>query len=179
MEGRLSAAELKQLIREVPDFPSEGISFKDVTPLLANQTALRSAVDLLQAQLEPASAVDIVVGAEARGFLLGPAIAMRLGAGFVPARRPGKLPGHTESAEYQLEYGIDALHVHRDAFDHGARVLVHDDLIATGGTAAAIAGLVESLGGVIVAYSFLVELTALRGRERLASPVHSLIEFER
>ncbi len=179
METELSAVELKQLIREVPDFPGAGISFKDATPLLASPPGLRAAIELLHEQLEPIGAIDIVVGAEARGFLLGPALATRLGAGFVPARRPGKLPGRTESAEYQLEYGIDALHVHRDAFEHGARVLVHDDLIATGGTAAAIAELVESLGGSIVAYSFLVELTALRGRERLDGPVLSLIEFER
>jgi len=179
MEAAPSAAELKRLIREVPDFPSEGTSFKDATPLLASPAALSSAVDLLHRQIEPAGSIEMVVGAEARGFLLGPALATRLDAGFVPARRPGKLPGRTESAEYQLEYGIDALHVHRDAFEHGARVLVHDDLIATGGTAAAIAELVESLGGAIVAYSFLIELTALRGRERLDAPVHSLIEFER
>jgi len=176
MSPELTAAELKGLIRGVPDFPQPGIEFKDTTPLLASPAALRSAIALLSEALgEVSGPVDLVVGAEARGFVLGPALAAALGAGFIPARRPGKLPLRTESAEYELEYGIDALHVHSDAFEHGRRVVIHDDLIATGGTAAAIGEVVESLGGEIVAYSFLIELAALRGRDRLRAPVYSLI----
>lgn len=173
----ISAAQLRAMIRDVPDFPRRGIVFRDVTPLLADPRALRSAMALLAEQLADLGKVDLVVGAEARGFLLGPAIAARLRAGFVPARRPGKLPWSTESVEYQLEYGLDALHVHSDAFEGGARVVVHDDLIATGGTAAAIGELVEKLGGEVVGYSFLVELADLGGRERLGAPVRSLIEI--
>ena len=179
MGAELTATELKGLIRGVPDFPQPGIEFKDTTPLLARPAALRSAIALLSKQLqEAAGPFDLVVGAEARGFVLGPAIATALDAGFIPARRPGKLPLRTESAEYELEYGIDALHLHSDALEHGRRVVIHDDLIATGGTAAAIGEVVESLGGEIVAYSFLIELTALHGRGRLRAPVHSLIECD-
>jgi len=179
MSAELTATELKGLIRGVPDFPQPGIEFKDATPLLASPVALRSAIALLSKQLQQAAGpFDLVVGAEARGFVLGPAIATALDAGFIPARRPGKLPLRTESAEYELEYGIDALHLHSDALEHGRRVVIHDDLIATGGTAAAIGEVVESLGGEIVAYSFLIELTALHGRSRLRAPVHSVIECD-
>jgi adenine phosphoribosyltransferase len=178
MRVEMTAAELSALVEEVPDFPAPGISFKDAAPLLADPAALRSAVALLTEQLRGVGSFDLIVGAEARGFLLGPAIATGLGAGFVPARRPGKLPRPTESTSYELEYGLNALHVHSDAFESGARVVVHDDLIATGGTAAAITGLVESLGGEVVAYSFLIELTALSGRQRLRAPTHSLLKFD-
>jgi adenine phosphoribosyltransferase len=179
MSANLTVAELKGLIRGVPDFPQPGIDFKDATPLFANPVALRSAADLLLADLRPvAGDVDLVVGAEARGFILGPVLATALGAGFIPVRRPGKLPAEAESVEYRLEYGVDALQVHSDALQNGRRVVVHDDLIATGGTAAAIAELVEKLGGEVIAYSFLIELTHLHGRERLRAPVHSLIELE-
>lgn len=174
----MDAADLQRLVRPVPDFPREGICFRDVTPLFADPAALRRAVELLAGQLEEAGSVAMVVGAEARGFVLGSALAVALGAGFVPARRPGKLPRETESVAYQLEYGLDALDVHADAIAPGARVVVHDDLIATGGTAAAIGELVAKLGGEVVAYSFLVELTALNGRRRLTAPVHSLIHFD-
>jgi adenine phosphoribosyltransferase len=169
--------DLATLIREVPDFPRPGVLFRDVTPLLADPVALRSAVDLLAAEVEHEGRIDLVVGAEARGFLLGPALAMRLGAGFVPARRAGKLPGATESVAYELEYGEAELHIHADSIPPGAHVLVHDDLIATGGTAAAVAELVERRGGKVVAFAFLVELTALAGRDELSAPTYSLLRF--
>ncbi len=172
-----SIAELSGLIREIPDFPRPGIIFRDATPLFADREALRSAVELLAAKVEPQGPVDLVVGAEARGFILGPALAIRLGAGFVPARRPGKLPAATERVTYGLEYGEAELHVHADAISPGDRVLVHDDLIATGGTAAAVAELVERRGGRVVAFAFLIELTALHGRDRLRAPTHALLEF--
>jgi adenine phosphoribosyltransferase len=170
-------AALRQLIRSVPDFPRPGIVFRDATPLFADPAALRGAVELLAARLAGAGPVDVVFGAEARGFILGPALAIRLGAGFVPARRAGKLPAATERATYELEYGAAELHVHTDAIVPGARVVVHDDLIATGGTAAALGEIVERLGGEVVAYGFLIELAGLAGRERLAAPTHSLIDF--
>jgi adenine phosphoribosyltransferase len=169
--------DLAALIREIPDFPRPGILFRDVTPLLADPAALPSAVDLLASEVEREGPVDLVVGAEARGFLLGPALAIRLGAGFVPARRAGKLPAATESVTYELEYGEAELHVHTEAIPPGARVLVHDDLIATGGTAAAVAELVERRGGKVVAFAFLVELTDLSGRDGLTAPTHSLLRF--
>ena len=134
-------------------------------------------MQLLAERLAGEGPVDVVFGAEARGFILGPALAMQLGAGFVPARRAGKLPAATERAVYELEYGAAELHVHTDALAPGARVLVHDDLIATGGTAAALGEVVERLGGEVVAYGFLIELTALAGRARLGAPAHSLIDF--
>jgi adenine phosphoribosyltransferase len=169
---------LRGLIREVPGFPRPGIVFYDVTPLFAEPAALAAAVELLAAEVEAAGPVDLVVGAEARGFILGPALAVRLGAGFVPARRQGKLPASTERAAYELEYGAAELHVHTDAIGPGARVLVHDDLIATGGTAAALGEIVEALGGEVVANAFLAELTGLAGRDRLPAPTHSLIAFD-
>ena len=171
-------AALRELIRSVPDFPRPGIVFRDATPLLADPAALRGAVELLAERLAGEGPVDVVFGAEARGFILGPALAMRLGAGFVPARRAGKLPVATERAAYELEYGAAELHVHTDAIVPGARVVVHDDLIATGGTASALGEIVERLGGEVVAYSFLIELTDLAGRERLGAPTHSLIDFQ-
>jgi len=170
-------ATLRELIRSVPDFPRPGIVFRDATPLFADPAALRCAVDLLVERLAEEGPVDIVFGAEARGFILGPALAMRLGAGFVPARRQGKLPAATERATDPLEYGAAELHVHADAIAPGARVVVHDDLIATGGTAAALGEIVERLGGEVVAYGFLIELTALAGRTRLTAPIHALIDF--
>ncbi|HVT00274.1 MAG TPA: adenine phosphoribosyltransferase [Solirubrobacterales bacterium] len=174
----LEVAELRALIRSVPDFPRPGICFRDATPLFADPAALRSAVDLLAERVEPAGPVDVVVGAEARGFILGPALAVRLGAGFVLARREGRLPAATEREAYELEYGEAELHVHTDAIAPGARVLVHDDLIATGGTAAALGALAHRLGGEVVAYAFLIELLALRGRDRLAAPTQALIAFD-
>jgi adenine phosphoribosyltransferase len=174
----LGIEQLRGLIRSIPDFPRPGIIFRDATPLFADPAALAGTVELLAAAVESAGPVDLVVGAEARGFILGPALAVRLGAGFVPARREGKLPAATERAAYELEYGSAELHVHADAIPPGARVLVHDDLIATGGTAAALGEITRRLGGEVVAFSFLVELTALRGRDRLPAPTHSLITFD-
>jgi adenine phosphoribosyltransferase len=169
---------LRAFIRDIPDFPEPGIEFKDITPLLLDPRALDDAVDGLSRLAEPLG-VDFVVAPEARGFILGGALARQIGAGFVPARRPGKLPHETVSTEYKLEYGINALEVHADAIAGGARVLVHDDLLATGGTAAALCELVEGFGAEVVACSFLIELRFLGGRERLAPrPVTSLIGFD-
>jgi adenine phosphoribosyltransferase len=169
--------DLSSFVREIPDFPKTGIIFKDITPLLLDAAALDAAVAGL-AQLTTPLEVDLVVAAEARGFILGGALARELGAGFVPVRKPGKLPHETIAAEYTLEYGIDALEVHADALAGGTRVLIHDDLLATGGTAAAMAELVGELGGVVVGCAFLVELAFLGGRERLAPhPVQALITY--
>jgi adenine phosphoribosyltransferase len=163
----VSTVDLKSFVRDIPDFPRPGIVFKDITPLLLDPAALDQAVSELASLARPLS-VDLVVAAEARGFILGAALARELGAGFVPARKPGKLPSETVSAEYTLEYGIDALEMHADALAGGIRVLVHDDLLATGGTAAAVCALVEELGAVVAGCAFLVELSFLRGRARLA-----------
>jgi adenine phosphoribosyltransferase len=159
--------DLHAFIRDIPDFPTPGIVFKDISPLLLNARALEAAVSGLAALAAPL-AVDYVVAAEARGFILGGALARELGAGFVPARRPGKLPHETVSAKYALEYGINALEVHADALAGGARVLVHDDLLATGGTAGALCELVEGLGAEVAGCAFLIELSFLGGRQRLA-----------
>lgn len=174
----MSALDLRPFIRDIPDFPRPGIMFRDITPLLLDARALAAAIEGLCELTEPL-AVDLVVAAEARGFILGAALARALGAGFVPARKPGKLPYRTVSAEYALEYGIDALEMHADALAGGTRVLVHDDLLATGGTAGALCELVTGLGAQIAGCAFLVELTFLGGRPRLAPhSVHSLISFE-
>ena len=162
----MTEPDLRALIRDIPDFPTAGILFKDITPLLLDPAAVRSSVEQLAEWSRPRG-VDFVVAAEARGFILGAALALELGAGFVPARKPGKLPSETVSAEYILEYGVDALEMHADALADGARVLIHDDLLATGGTARALAELVEELGGSVVGFAFLVELGFLEGRRRL------------
>jgi adenine phosphoribosyltransferase len=175
----VTSVELRGFIRDIPDFPSPGILFHDITPLLLDPGALDAAVAALAAQVT-ATEIDFVVAAEARGFILGAALARELHAGFVPARKPGKLPGDTVSAEYTLEYGVDALEVHADAFADGAKVLVHDDLLATGGTAGALCDLVADLGAEIVGCAFLIELTFLNGRRQLSPhPVYSLIEYDR
>jgi adenine phosphoribosyltransferase len=170
--------DLRDRIRDIPGFPKPGIVFKDITPLLADAEGLDAAVTRLAdlgRDLEP----EIVIGAEARGFLLGAALARELGAGFVLARKPGKLPHTTVRAEYLLEYGTDALELHSDAVAAGARVLVHDDLLATGGTARALCSLVEQLGGVVVGCAFLLELAFLGGRQALAPhEVRTLITFD-
>lgn len=179
MPVRLPAhpVDLRALIREIPDFPTPGIAFKDITPLMADARALADGVGRLADYARPLQ-VDCVVAAEARGFLLGPALALELGAGFVLARKPGKLPYETVSAEYLLEYGAGQLELHSDAVASGRRVLVHDDLLATGGTAAALCELVEQLGGEVVGCGFLIELADLGGRERLAPhDVHALITY--
>jgi adenine phosphoribosyltransferase len=170
--------DLRAFIRDIPDFPQPGIVFKDISPLLLDARAFDAAVDGL-AELTAPLAIDLVLAPEARGFILGGALARQLGAGFVPARRPGKLPHETVAAEYALEYGINVLEVHADALAGGARVLVHDDLLATGGTALALCELAERLGGQVMACAFLIELSFLRGREQLAPrPVLALIGYE-
>jgi adenine phosphoribosyltransferase len=173
-----SGVNLRAFVRDIPDFPRPGIVFRDITPLLLDPRALDGAVARLVRFAQPLE-IDLVVAAEARGFILGGALARALGAGFVPARKPGKLPHDTVSAEYALEYGIDALEVHADALAGGARVLIHDDLLATGGTAGALCELVSGLGADIAACAFLVELSFLGGRERLAPHhVHALIDYD-
>jgi len=162
----VTAVDLRSRIRDVPDFPRPGIVFKDIMPLLADAGALREAVEQLAAYAEPRRP-DLILGAEARGFILGAALAYRLGCGFVAARKPGKLPWHTVSVEYALEYGTDSLEVQQDALSAGTRVLVHDDVLATGGTARAKVDLVERLGGIVVGVAFLVELAFLDGRQQL------------
>jgi adenine phosphoribosyltransferase len=175
---RRSGVDLRAFVRDIPDFPRPGIVFRDITPLLLDPRALDAAVARLVRFAEPLE-IDLVVAAEARGFILGGALARAMGAGFVPARKPGKLPHDTVSAEYALEYGIDALEVHADALAGGARVLIHDDLLATGGTAGALCSLVSGLGAEIAACAFLVELSFLGGRERLAPHhVHALIDYD-
>jgi adenine phosphoribosyltransferase len=173
----MNTHDLRRYVREIADFPSPGILFRDITPLLLEPAALDCAVTSMATTMQ-ATPVDLVVAAEARGFILGAALARELGAGFVPARKPGKLPGDTISAEYVLEYGVDALEVHADAFTGGARVVVHDDLLATGGTAGALCDLVAGLGGRVVGCVFLIELSFLGGRARLEPlPVHTLIDY--
>jgi adenine phosphoribosyltransferase len=157
---------LKAAIREVPNWPKKGILFYDVTTLLKRADAFRAAIDALIAP-DREKQVDIVVGIEARGFIFAPTVAYALGAGFVPVRKPGKLPAATFRATYELEYGSDSLEIHQDAIEPGQRVLIVDDLIATGGTARAVAELVERMGGTIVGLAFLVELDFLKGREKL------------
>jgi adenine phosphoribosyltransferase len=169
--------DLKALIRDVPDFPKPGIVFKDIMPLLADPDALRFTVDQLAEWMEPKKP-DLILGAEARGFITGGALACRLGCGFVAARKPGKLPWRTVSAKYALEYGYDVLELHADAIHGGQRVVVHDDLLATGGTAKAKCELVEQLGGEVVGVAFIISLDFLNGRERLADyDVFSLIHY--
>ena len=169
---------LKELIREVPDFPKPGINFYDITTLLKHPEGLRGTVDALCAEFK-GEQVDAVVGIEARGFIFAPAMAYHLGAGFVPARKPGKLPSECASVSYDLEYGQDALQIHSDAVGAGHRVVIADDLLATGGTAQAVVRLVEQLGGQVVGLAFVVELEFLPGREKLAGyDVRSLIKYQ-
>lgn len=171
LERRLRAA-----LRDVPDFPRPGIVFKDITPLLADAALFG---DTVRALAEQAGGADLVVGIESRGFIFGAPLALRLGCGFVPFRKPGKLPYRTQRVEYGLEYGSDALEAHVDAIVPGHRVLIVDDVLATGGTAAAAADLVRRLGGDVAGAAFVLELTALGGRARLGSlPVHVLVSFE-
>jgi adenine phosphoribosyltransferase len=173
----VTTIDLAAKIRDVPDFPEPGIVFKDIMPLVADPAALRETVDRLAEWAEPRRP-ELILGAEARGFILGGALALKLGCGFCAARRPGKLPWKTVSASYALEYGENALEVHADAFAGGTRVLVHDDVLATGGTVKAILDLVGQLGGEVVGVAFLAELTFLNGRDRLVGyDLHSLIQY--
>ncbi len=164
-------------IRDIPDFPHEGIIFRDITPLLQDAAALKQAIDTLKEKLEPYD-FDVIVAPEARGFILGAPLAYSLGKGFVPARKPGKLPGKTRRMTYELEYGTDALEIHADAIAPGQKVLVLDDLLATGGTIISTIKLVEAEGGEVVATAFLIELLDLNGRELLEKyPVISLLQY--
>jgi adenine phosphoribosyltransferase len=177
MDIQAQVDALKAAIRDVPDFPKTGIVFKDITTLLKDAALFRRTADLL-AVLCGDRPVDKVVAIESRGFILGGVLATRLGAGFVPVRKPGKLPAKTLSASYALEYGTDTLEIHEDALAKGERVLIVDDVIATGGTARAVGDLVDRLGAQVVAYAFLVELTFLNGREKLPGrEVLSLIRY--
>ena len=168
---------LKDFVRDVPDFPKPGILYRDITPLLNDPSALGTAVAGLAERYGDAR-IDVVAAAEARGFLFGLPLAMELGVGFVPIRKPGKLPYETRTVEYELEYGTDALEIHVDAFTQGQRVLIVDDLLATGGTVAACCDLVEAAGAVVVACAFLIDLTFLEGANRLAPrEVFSLLQY--
>jgi len=172
------AVDLKRFVRDIPDFPQPGIVFRDITPLLLHAEALDQTVNGL-GRLAAGLEVDFVLAPEARGFILGGALARELGSGFIPARRPGKLPHETISAEYALEYGVNGLEMHADALGGGARVLVHDDLLATGGTALALCQLAEQRGAQVVGCSFLIELGFLRGRARLEPyPVLALLQYQ-
>jgi adenine phosphoribosyltransferase len=169
--------ELKQRIRSVPDFPKPGILFYDVTTLLQDVDGFKMAVDAM-AEPHEAARIDLIVGIESRGFIFGAALAERLGAGFAPVRKPGKLPSTTRSIAYELEYGTDALEIHDDAVDKGQRVLIVDDLLATGGTASATVDLVRQLGGDVVGVQFLIELVALNGRDRLkGEKVNAVLKY--
>jgi adenine phosphoribosyltransferase len=170
--------DLKALIREVRDFPKAGINFYDITTLLKHPEGLRKTVDALASAFE-GEKVDAIIGIEARGFIFAPAIAYHMGTGFVPVRKPRKLPSETASISYDLEYGQDTLEIHRDAIGDGHRVIIADDLLATGGTAKAVIDLVEQLGGTVVGLVFVVELEFLPGREKLAGyDVRSLIKYQ-
>jgi adenine phosphoribosyltransferase len=169
--------DLKAKIRDVPDFPKPGVVFKDIMPLLSDREALRETVERIAEWAAPREP-DVVLGAEARGYITGGALACRLGCGFVPARKPGKLPWRTVAVKYALEYGFDQLEVHADSIRPGQRVLVHDDVLATGGTARATVELVEQLGGEVVGLPFIIELAFLNGREQVQGyDVYSLIEY--
>ncbi len=169
--------DLKKLIREVPDFPKKGILFYDITTLLKDKSGFKKVIDTLTDQIRPFGA-DVVLGIEARGFIFAPALAYNLGAGFVPVRKPKKLPAETERISYELEYGLDTLEIHKDAVQPGMRVVIADDLLATGGTALATIRLVEKLGGTVAGASFVVELDGLKGRDRLAGyDVVSLLRY--
>ncbi|QQS49053.1 MAG: adenine phosphoribosyltransferase [Acidobacteriota bacterium] len=170
--------ELKKLIRHVPDFPKPGILFYDITTLLKDPYGLRTVIDRMTERFK-GERIDTVIGIEARGFIFAPALAYHLGAGFVPVRKPKKLPSEVESFSYELEYGTDTLEIHKDAVGEGHKVVIADDLLATGGTAEAVVKLVRKLGGDVVGLSFVVELEFLNGRQKLAGhDVHSLLKYQ-
>jgi adenine phosphoribosyltransferase len=173
----MTVAELRTYVRDIPDFPKPGIVFKDITPLLASGAALQAVVDAIAERYR--GSIDMVLGIESRGFIIGAAVAYRLGLGLALVRKPGKLPHHTHAARYELEYGSDTLEIHRDAFANKTRVLIVDDLLATGGTASAAIELVRRLDGEVAACAFIIELTFLNGRKRLDAPeVFSLIGYD-
>ncbi len=170
--------DLKKLIREVPDFPKPGILFYDITTLLKDPEGLRAVIDVLCDAVRDVE-FDVVAGIESRGFMFAPSVARLRGTGFIPVRKPGKLPAATEKMEYELEYGTDALEIHKDAIGEGTRVLIIDDLLATGGTASAVAHLVEKCGGKVAAAVFVVELDFLKGRDKLSGyDVRSLLHYD-
>ena len=168
---------LKQKIRTILDFPKQGILFRDITTLLADPEAFNSIIDLFVEHYKEEQ-IDLVVGIESRGFIIGAPLALRLGKGFIPVRKAGKLPGPTHGVEYDLEYGTDLVEVHQDAIESGSRVLMVDDLLATGGTMEGSTRLIEKAGGIITVYAFVIELIDLKGRNRLDKPVYSLVTFE-
>jgi adenine phosphoribosyltransferase len=171
-------SDLKKAIRTIVDFPKPGINFRDITTLLKNKEAFKKAVTLLAAKYRKEN-IDYVVAVEARGFILGGALAFKLGAGFIPVRKKGKLPGKTQSVSYQLEYGTDTLEIHEDAITPGSRILIVDDLLATGGTLKAVADLVQRLQGKIVGIAYLIDLTDLKGKEKLKGyNLTSVIKFK-
>ena len=169
--------DLKKKIRTIPDFPEPGILFRDITTLLSEPQAFREIIELFEAHYS-SEEIDLVVGVESRGFIIGAALALQLGKGFVPVRKAGKLPGPTHGVDYDLEYGTDRVEVHKDAFPSGSRILMVDDLIATGGTIEGSGQLIEKAGGIIVGYAFVIELIDLKGRDRLTRPIYSLVTFE-
>jgi adenine phosphoribosyltransferase len=169
--------DLRAFVRDIPDWPKEGVIFKDITPLLGNSQSFKYAIDMIADHFKDRE-IDAVLGAEARGFILASALAYKLGCGFIPARKPGKLPYNTLRAEYELEYGLDSLEMHEDAVKPNEKILVVDDVIATGGTAAAKVQLVEQLGGVVAGIAFLIELSFLNGRSKLSDyEIFSLITY--
>jgi len=168
---------LRKKIRTIPDFPKPGILFRDITTLLADPEAFNSVIDLFVEHYQEEQ-IDLVVGIESRGFIIGTPLALRLGKGFIPVRKAGKLPGPIHRVEYDLEYGTDLVEVHQDAIDPGSRVLMVDDLLATGGTMKGSSRLIEKAGGIITGYAFVIELIDLKGRNRLDKPVYSLVTFE-
>ena len=177
LTGSQSLMDLKSLIRDIPDFPKPGIMFRDITTLLRDAKGLRYTIDSLTEKCAPFSP-DYIVGMESRGFIFGCPLADRLGAGFIPVRKPGKLPGAVHRIEYELEYGTDCLEIHQDALPTGSKVLIVDDLIATGGTAAATANLLVKTGCELVGFAFVIELEALEGRKRLPdAPIVSLVQY--
>ncbi len=178
MSQALLIDDLKKLIREVPDFPKPGINFYDITTLLKDKAGLCATIDALKEHYQGAK-IDTVLGIEARGFIFGPALAYALGTGFVPVRKPKKLPAEIVSIEYQLEYGFDSLEIHKDAIARGCKVLIVDDVLATGGTACAVTKLVEKLGGQVAGVGFVLELLFLNGRKKLEGhDVFSLLKYE-
>lgn len=175
----MNCEALKRLIREIPDWPRPGILFYDITTLLKDNEGFRALIDSLYDHYRD-KPIDLVAGIEARGFIFGPALAYRLGAGFIPIRKPNKLPAKTAKETYQLEYGTDAVEIHQDAIQKGRRVLICDDLLATGGTASASVRLVQKLGGEVTGCGFAIELTFLKGREKLTGvDVHSLLQYDK
>ena len=177
-DDRVRITKLRELIRDVPDFPKPGVVFKDITPLLANPASLSLAVEYLTQPFRHLQ-VDLVASAESRGFIFGTAVARNLSAGFIPIRKPGRLPVETHTEEYTLEYGTDAVEIHKDAIQPGDRVLMVDDLLATGGTMSACCRLVSSIGGQIVGVAVLIELAFLNGRSQLREyPIHSILNYD-